>query len=253
MCGATALRDFISYFNLTIPVLDLSRNCIITNKTITGTVQTLVASGTNFKDWSQVGTFELTKKIEGSNGQRVGVTALDWNPSNLEEREMLVVGTEDGEASVWLMEGSGMREKWSQVSLRQPDGTTGPVIHSRGSAITSVSWAPSIGRKYHLIATCSKDGQLLITKMYQLSDNTKQLEFRTVPVLISPGAHSRNSIWRVSWNLTGTTLASSGDDGYVRLWKQSLSEVDSLTKEPVWKQVQCLQPKPVDELISNTF
>lgn len=27
------------------------------------------------------------------------------------------------------------------------------------------------------------------------------------------------TVWRISWNLTGSILASSGDDGYVRMWK----------------------------------
>eukprot|EP01060_Flectonema_neradi_P034470 TRINITY_DN6052_c0_g1_i2.p1 TRINITY_DN6052_c0_g1~~TRINITY_DN6052_c0_g1_i2.p1 ORF type:complete len:353 (+),score=47.10 TRINITY_DN6052_c0_g1_i2:75-1133(+) len=219
-----------------------------------GTVQTLVASGTNFKDWSQVGIFELTKKADGGSGHKVGVTALDWNPSNLEEKEMIVCGTEAGEVSVWIMDGSGMREKWSQIPLRQGDGSIIPIIHSKGSAITSVSWAPSIGRKYQLIASCSKDGHLLITKMYPITETANsQVEFRVVTVLSLPGAHSRNSIWRVSWNLTGTTLASSGDDGNVRLWKQSLCEVDPTTKEPIWKEVQCLQPQPVEELVGSTY
>lgn len=32
-------------------------------------------------------------------------------------------------------------------------------------------------------------------------------------------------VWRVSWNVTGTVLASSGDDGRVRLWKGTNNEM----------------------------
>lgn len=27
------------------------------------------------------------------------------------------------------------------------------------------------------------------------------------------------TVWRTAWNVTGTMLASTGDDGYVRMWK----------------------------------
>lgn len=28
-----------------------------------------------------------------------------------------------------------------------------------------------------------------------------------------------SKVWRVCWNITGTIMGSTGDDGYVRLWK----------------------------------
>ena len=37
------------------------------------------------------------------------------------------------------------------------------------------------------------------------------------------GTLANLKVWRVNWNLTGTILASSGDDSRIRLWKQDMN------------------------------
>lgn len=80
--------------------------------------------------------------------------------------------------------------------------------------IRSVSWAPSMGRSYHLIATGCKDGFVRIFKGIESANGDFKIE--TVAKL---NDHRPGEVWRVNWNLTGTILSSAGDDGKVRLWK----------------------------------
>ncbi|EGV61766.1 epoxide hydrolase, soluble (sEH) [Yamadazyma tenuis] len=79
--------------------------------------------------------------------------------------------------------------------------------------IRSVSWAPSMGRGYHLIATGCKDGYVRIFKAVEKND--QELKIETIATL---NDHN-GEVWRVNWNMTGTILSSAGDDGKVRLWK----------------------------------
>ena len=82
--------------------------------------------------------------------------------------------------------------------------------HSAG--VNDISWAPSMGRSFYFIATASKDESVRIWKVAKgkIEDEWKLAE-----------DESFGQVWRVEWNVTGTMLASSGDDGRVRLWKQS--------------------------------
>jgi nucleoporin SEH1 len=86
------------------------------------------------------------------------------------------------------------------------DGAT-DIVHD-------VAWAPNLGRSYHLIATASRDQKI---RLYQVTEGTPL----KVELLATLSDHHAE-VWRVEWNVTGTVLISSGDDGRVRLWKANL-------------------------------
>ncbi|ODQ77855.1 hypothetical protein BABINDRAFT_168813 [Babjeviella inositovora NRRL Y-12698] len=98
--------------------------------------------------------------------------------------------------------------------------------------IRSVSWAPSMGRWHHLLATGCKDGYVRIFKLVEKaqdveindasSGESKAHSAIEVELLSQHDDHS-GEVWRVNWNLTGTILSSAGDDGNIRLWKSSFS------------------------------
>lgn len=122
-------------------------------------------------------------------------------------------------------------------------------LEGHGGLIRSVSWAPSIGRWYQLIATGCKDGKVRIYKVIEKSsssntaspasedaaDGQSNLDADTdgtdtsslcAPLrieLISEHDDHKGEVWSVSWNLTGTVLSSAGDDGKIRLWRSTYS------------------------------
>lgn len=124
-------------------------------------------------------------------------------------------------------------------------------LSGHNGLIRSVAWAPSIGRWYQLIATGCKDGKVRIFKLTErvgdaqdiedndededmsddhridTSEGVDSSESGLVPSLrvelLSEYDDHKGEVWSVSWNLTGTILSSSGDDGKVRLWKASFS------------------------------
>lgn len=189
---------------------------------------------------------------------------IEWCPSKFTKTEKFAVialdqafiystvksGSEAGESSRHDAEGSDPTDNDVRTTLER--GSSSMTDRSDGSAMTSdsggsrthyvkicnlpehnglirsVSWAPSMGRSYHLIATGCKDGYIRIFKAHE--SDSGELKIETVAKL----SDHRQEVWRVDWNSTGTILSSAGDDGKVRLWKcsymnewQCMSEINS--------------------------
>lgn len=91
--------------------------------------------------------------------------------------------------------------------------------------VTAVSWAPSAGRSYHLIATGTRQGLVRIWKVWPSDSESDALGAEagkwSAQMVAALGDHKR-CVTRVEWNSTGTVLSSSGDDGKVRMWKGEL-------------------------------
>lgn len=79
--------------------------------------------------------------------------------------------------------------------------------------VNDLAFAPNLGRSFHLLAVATRDVRVL--RLEPPTDGAPRYRCCVLAALPDHGA----CVWRVSWNVTGTLLASSGDDCAVRLWK----------------------------------
>ncbi|KAI8912440.1 WD40-repeat-containing domain protein [Gorgonomyces haynaldii] len=133
-----------------------------------------------------------------------GHYSIDWCKA-LHLPQMFVV-SKDNAARVYSLDKSN---KWVQ----------GELLSGHLDTVRSVAWAPQVGKSYQMIATGSKDGHVRIYKLSMKPGESrvnKPFQVEQVGDLTHAG-----QVWHVSWNITGTVLSSSGDDGQVKLWKSS--------------------------------
>lgn len=177
----------------------------------------------NLSDWvleDFFDPFEIAETSSSSNSDKnktrnAGVRCLSWNPSKF-DAPMLVVGSEgndDGSAMVRVWQYGEAVRKWEMVCDLDKH-----YRQDSGCQVNDVAWAPNMGRSYHLIASAGQDHHQQL-KIHRL--------LRTPQGVVSAGpaevldADQPQGIWRVEWNVTGTVLASSGEEGVVRLWKST--------------------------------
>ncbi|KAH3746005.1 Nucleoporin seh1 [Pelomyxa schiedti] len=179
---------------------------------------------TNLSQWTLT-TFEAAK----SPGQ---CTCISWNSSPF-ERPMLIVGTTETKVKIW--EHSAETRSW--VSYADLDSGT--------DGTNDIAWAPSLGRSYYLIAVAPKRGVTKHVRLYRLTRDAGPNKYNLQELSLPPPPHALElesvhdqqphhplpstqssklvSVRRLEWNITGTVLAASFDDGTIILWKQALT------------------------------
>lgn len=167
---------------------------------------------------------------------KMACSSITWNQSRI-HAPMLAVGCDDANnptPKVLIYDYNERSRKWSKID----------VVASATDPVYDLAFAPYIGRSYHLLGIASKNVQIVTIKPLQAphydhqtlngSQTSQKFEIRTVAQFDD----HLGQVWRVSWNITGTILASSGDDGTVRLWKANY--LDN------WKALGVLNDSPED-------
>lgn len=204
---------------------------------------------TNLTHWSLKDEFNC----------KMACSSITWNQSRIHP-PMLAVGSDDANnptPKVLIYEYNQHLRRWIKADA----------VASATDPVHDLSFAPYIGRSYHLLGIASKNVQIVTIKPLTLQNNTTNTSTTGIGksgMITSPGSNVAASIslssmnmqsesalhhqqastmisqparfeiktvaqfddhlsqvWRVSWNITGTILASSGDDGTVRMWKSN--------------------------------
>lgn len=151
---------------------------------------------------------------------KMSCSSLSWNPSRMHP-PMIAVGCDEecNQAKIIIFEYSENTRQWFKTEE----------ITNVIDPVHDLAFAPNVGRSYHLLGVATKDVRIISLKSSQNKDlaiaasnqlsqimpHKHRLEVRELASFSDHG----QQVWRVAWNVIGTTLASSGDDGTVRMWK----------------------------------
>ncbi|UXI19122.1 Membrane-bound transcription factor site-1 protease [Sarcoptes scabiei] len=155
-------------------------------------------------------------------------SSISWNSSLFRQNSpMIAVGSDDS----YLQSGSKILFYEFNEQARDWQLIIDKTFKEINEPIHDIAFAPNVGRSYDLIGAATtknvkiisiqaigNDDSFLGQGSIATSTTSANKRRYTIKEVASFDDHG-SQVWRVSWNITGTLMASSGDDGAVRLWK----------------------------------
>jgi len=171
---------------------------------------------------------------------KLGVNAVSWAPfssagsllSNAAQNATgvdsssprLVSGGCDSKVKVWIIRptpSSSSSSSASSTSSSNPQSQNASVatmehtLEDHVDWVRDVQWAPNIGLPTNTIASASQDGKVIIWTQEVTDAGKSSWQKHTLEPF-------NETVWRVSWSLTGNILAVTSGDSKVTLWKEAL-------------------------------
>ncbi|CAH1365016.1 hypothetical protein MTP99_001331 [Tenebrio molitor] len=143
-------------------------------------------------------------------------SCLSWNPSLSKMHPlMLAVGSDDPNPAngvkVFIYVYSESSRRWTKIDA----------ITNITDPVHDISFSPNLGRSFHVLAVATKDVKIVnLTHVYD-NPNLQNVITKLDAQTVAQFDDHDSTVWRVCWNVTGTILASSGDDGCVRMFKMN--------------------------------
>ncbi|TIC75162.1 WD40 repeat-like protein [Wallemia mellicola] len=151
---------------------------------------------------------------------KLGVTSVSWAPASSNSNitapgsanasalsHKLVTGGCDSLIKIWSLN--------SETKQWQCDDT----LQTHTDWVRDIAWSPNVGLSKQYIASASQDKTVYV--------HTQQIangEWSSTKI----DYDFKDTVWRLSWSLSGNVLAVSAGDGKVTLWKENLEGVFEL-------------------------
>lgn len=144
-----------------------------------------------------------------------GVNAVSWAPPSVSESIVHTTNSQQPKSQESRRFVSGGSD--NLVKVWKHDSESGKylledTLEGHSDWIRDVAWSPSVLSKSY-IASASQDKSVIIWTQEGAGPWTKKH---------LKGENFPDTVWRVSWSLSGNVLAVTGGDNQVTLWKENL-------------------------------